>query len=398
MTRVGFTGGTAAVLWWQLVARSPSGMLTIALLVWGQAQFGSYGLAGAIVAGYSVGFALGAPLSARLLGVVGTTPVLLVTAVISGGALAGIAVTHPPLPAAVGLAAIAGLAFPPVTPLARSIYSRRVPPARLEGVYALDAVAQEFIWVLGPLLATLVAASLGPRAAIAVCAGVLVTGSSVFAFLRLTRASQQVSRLTRARDDRPTAAPPSPDSADQPAERPRNRSRFVLVVLIAVGFFLVGAGALVEVLVVSSFGYEHAATGLLLAVVALGSLVGGLTIGRRPVRARTLTMRLFIVVAGMSAAATLVHLPVWLAVPLFVSGLGVAPAFAAIHTIIARGIPARQRTEAYALTHSGQLVGMAAGTAIGGLLVESTTAPVVLLIATGSAFAAASLALLTARR
>lgn len=374
-----FSGGTAAVLWWQLVARSPSGMLTIALLVWGQSHLDSYALAGGIVAGYSVGFAIGAPLSARLLRAFGTTRVLLVTAAISGSALAGIAIVEPILPAAIGLAAVAGLSFPPVTPLARSIYSRIVPPAQIERVYALDAVAQEFIWVLGPLAATLVAGALGPPAAIAVCAGVLVLGASVFAFLRPARSFD-----------------PSPPPGRDSSKRMPRPALISLALLVTVGFFLVGGGAVVEVLIVSSFGYQHLATGLLLGVTALGSLVGGLTIGRRRVGPRTLTLRLLIAAVGMAAAATVFDVPVWLAVPLFVSGLGVAPAFAAVHTIIARTIPSRQRTEAYAVSHSGQLVGMATGTAIAGVLVEQVAAPAVLLVAAGSVLAASALALLPA--
>jgi MFS family permease len=379
MTTGVFSGGTAAVLWWQLVARSPSGMLTIALLVWGQSHLDSYALAGGIVAGYSVGFAIGAPLSARLLRAFGTTRVLLVTAAISGSALAGIAIVEPTLPAAVGLAALAGLSFPPVTPLARSIYSRIVPPAQIERVYALDAVAQEFIWVLGPLAATLVAGALGPPAAIAVCAGVLVLGASVFAFLRPARSFD-----------------PSPPPGRDSSKRMPRPALISLALLVTVGFFLVGGGAVVEVLIVSSFGYQHLATGLLLGVTAFGSLVGGLTIGRRRVGPRTLTLRLLIAAVGMAAAATVFDVPVWLAVPLFVSGLGVAPAFAAVHTIIARTIPPRQRTEAYAVSHSGQLVGMATGTAIAGVLVEQVAAPAVLLVAAGSVLAAAALALLPA--
>lgn len=452
-----FSGGTAAVLWWQLVARSPSGMLTIALLVWGQTHLDSYALAGSIVAGYSVGFAIGAPLSARLLRAFGTTRVLLVTAAISASALAGIAAAEPMLPAAVGLAALAGMSFPPVTPLARSIYSRIVPPARIERVYALDAVAQEFIWVLGPLAATLVAGALGPPAAIAVCAGVLLLGASVFAFLRPTRGFDPSPPVTgavptvagpagdgAAADDAgavgarggvdggagvagpdsaaaagvpdavgdggsadaagargPVRAAHAPDRSGAPprrarAERMPRPALLSLALLVAVGFFLVGGGAVVEVLIVSSFGYQHVATGLLLGVTAFGSLVGGLTIGRRRVGPRTLTFRLLIAAGGMAAAAAVFGLPAWLAVPLFVSGLGVAPAFAAVHTIIARTIPARQRTEAYAVSHSGQLVGMAAGTAAAGLLVEHVAAPLVLMVAAGSVLAAAALALVPA--
>lgn len=395
-----FSGGTFAVLWWQLVARSPSGMLTIALLVWGESHLDSYALAGSIVAGYSVGFAVGAPLSARLLRVFGTTRVLLVTAVISGSALGGIAIADPSLPAAIGLAAVAGLSFPPVTPLARSMYSRIVPPAQIEQVYALDAVAQEFIWVLGPLAATLIAAAMGPPAAIAVCAGVLLVGAGVFAFLRPTREFQLRPAATGTATAGTAAAGTAATGPGSPPSRVRRPVTFALALLVAIGFFLVGGGAVVEVLIVSSFGYQHLATGLLLGVTAFGSLVGGLTIGRRRVVERTLTLRLLIVVAGMAAAATLFQVPALLAVPLFVSGLGVAPAFAAVHTIIARTIPAPRRTEAYAVSHSGQLVGMATGTAVAGILVEQVAGPVVLLVAAASVLAAAVLALvpLTDRR
>ncbi|WP_353988174.1 MFS transporter [Ruicaihuangia caeni] len=366
-----------AVLFWQLVSRSPSGMVNLGFVFFGEGVLGSFAIGGLLVAAYNIAYAIGSPLGARLLGAIGTAPVLLTYAAISGGALAAMAVVQPAPAAAVALATLAGLTFPPVTPLARSMYPRIVGNARLEPVYAIDAVAQEFIWIVGPLIATAAAWLLGPSTALLAAAIMLVIGAVVFSFLPATR---EFGNL-RIRADAGGSAPAI------------GASLGVLSALIATGFFLVTASAMSELFVVAELGYSGPETGFVLAAAATGSLVAGITIAKRRLGRGSVAIRLSMVLAG-ALLAGLTDGFVWMLIAFFVLGMGLAPTFAAFNTIIALRLPNRHHAVAYAVTHSGQLVGLAIGTAVAGAMVDLSGSALVIWSAVASSVVAVLLALI----
>ncbi len=75
-----------------------------------------------------------------------------------------------------------------------------------------------------------------------------------------------------------------------------------VVVATLTGLLLIGACAAVEASVTSVFGEGSPNAGIVLAVFAIGSLVGGLAFGHRPISPNTLWTRMAIVFVGLALA------------------------------------------------------------------------------------------------
>lgn len=361
------------MLFWQLVARFPAGMMTIGLLTWGEQRFQSYAYGGLLVAVFTLGFAAGSSLSARLFRVLGSAKVLRVDAVVSASAMVLLVLVPWDFPVAVVSTAVIGLAFPPVTPLARSLYARLSSGTRLLRVYSLDAIAQETIWILSPMCAVGIAGLLGPATVILACAFFALLGTWTFAGLEVLR----VHEPRHLAAGRPRADPVPP----------------AVVGFFLIGFFLVASGAFIEVYVVERFGYESLVSGFLLALTAAGSIAGGVVFAARAVTRYSLALRMLIVVAGLlvaAAAPTLWLLPVGL----FLSGAGIAPAFTAMHARIAVVAPPARAAETYAFANTMQLIGLAAGSAAAGMLVTAVSSEAALLTAAGCVMVAVTIAAL----
>src|SRR5947209_12094601 len=99
-----------------VVARLPVTMLSILLLVHTQRLSGSFALAGAVTAAYTVGRAVGGPLLGRLADRRGQTLPLIASAIIGCLVLLtmGLIPRGAPHPMLIGLAAVAGFAVPPL--------------------------------------------------------------------------------------------------------------------------------------------------------------------------------------------------------------------------------------------------------------------------------------------
>jgi MFS family permease len=142
-----------------LVARLPMAMAPLGIILLVQSERGTYSLAGLVTGAYAVGSALGTPLWGRLMDRFGQVRVLLPTAVACAAMLAALALStvqdgSPAL--LVGLAALAGFAYPAVSPALRSAWRVIFPDAESRRVaFALDATSVELVFVGGPLLLSL---------------------------------------------------------------------------------------------------------------------------------------------------------------------------------------------------------------------------------------------------
>ena len=112
----------------QLLARLPLGMLSLAILLHVSARTGSYALAGAVVACMSIAEAVAMPLSSRCAGMFGVAPVVGVAAAVNAAAMVGLALGpgDPVLMAALG--AVVGASIPPLMPVVRALYPGWSPP------------------------------------------------------------------------------------------------------------------------------------------------------------------------------------------------------------------------------------------------------------------------------
>lgn len=374
--------GVFRILFSQLTARFPFGMLSIIVLLHMQQQFGEYTSAGIVLATQSIGQAISGPLSSRLMGRFGMRRVLWITSVLCTGFIIVIAFVHLPLAITALISFALGLTTPPITPAVRTLYPRLVPGNQISALFSLDAAAQELIWVLGPVIAVFVAAQFGTAVGLTVAAAFMLFGGAWFIL------SRPVGLVK---------IPPSRGSLGAVLKRP------TVVIATIIGFFFVASFAAIEAGVVRAFapvdgggGHSSIESGIVLALFAAGSLVGGLFVGTRPLRPWSLAIRIGIVLAG--TLACLVSLDIWwLSIVLFIGGLGTAPTFAGISSMIGSTIKFSETAEAFGWIGTGQLVGVATGSAVAGIAIDAMGAQGAIIVSSALITVAGLIAAFTTR-
>jgi MFS family permease len=341
-----------------LVARLPMGMVPLALLLLVRDGGGSYAAAGAVSGSYFVAAAIGSPIAGRLVDRGGQTRVLLPRAAIFPAlllAVCALAVADVALPLIALCAAAAGALLPPVGASLRSLWPRLFTRAELRATaYALEASLQEIFFVVGPLLVALLTAAASPIAALVVAAGAGAVGTAFVALAAPVRA-------WRPEEERHTA------SVLGALESPGVRTIIFLAACLGLGF-----GGTEVAFPAFAEGHGGAELGSIpIALFAGGSLVGGLVAGAlnttSPVR--LLRFGSAVLAAAMALPLLAGSLPM-LTVLAFVAGLPIAPvvmsAYGLIDTVARRGTAA----EAFAWIGTAVAIGLAAGTAIAGVLVD----------------------------
>jgi MFS family permease len=167
-----------------VLGRLPSGMFSLAILLFVRGRTDSFLAAGVAVGAFSLAGALAGPLLGAVVDRIGQTRVLLPAALTQAGllvALVLIAQADAPVAVVVALSALAGAAQPPIAGCIRALWSQVAGDGEaLETAYALDATTQEVIWTLGPLLVGSTAVAISPAAAVIACAVITVAGTAFF--------------------------------------------------------------------------------------------------------------------------------------------------------------------------------------------------------------------------
>lgn len=332
----------------QLTARFPNGMMSLAILLHVEQQTGSYGAAGLVLAATSVGQATAGPITSRWMGVWGMRRVITLTLSVCVVAVLCLALLPLSLPGYMVLGMIAGLSTPPIQAAVRTIYPKLVNSSNLTPLFSLDASLQEIIWVLAPVVITLVSTQIGTTQGLLLVAIVLVGGGAWFIL------SPEVGRV----------------------RIPRSRNALGKVVLkppvllaTVIGFLLIGACSAVEVGVVATFEHGSLTAGLVLAVFSAGSLAGGLAFGHIPIGPWAMARRLLIVTVGLGLTMVMLNV-YWLGGTLILAGIGIAPALAVLFAITSASVKFSETAEAFGWAGTGQLIGAAAGSAVAGFLVD----------------------------
>lgn len=343
------TPGVARIIAAQLTARFPGGMLSLAYLLHIEGIHHSYGAAGLVLAATSVGQAIAGPLTSRWMGVWGMRPVLALTTAICAVSILTIAFVPMAVPLTMLVGFLGGLSYPPVQPAVRTIYPKMVNSRQLTPLFSLDASAQEIIWVTGPVITTLVGTQISTTLAVLLC-GIFLVGGGIW-FI----SSPELGRVRIPRSKRKFGK-----VLGKPA---------VLIVTL-VGITMVGSFAAVEAGVVATFGEGDPSAGIVLGVFAAGSLIGGLAFGNLPIGPWTLARRTFIILVGMAVASIWLN-AWWLAAALLIAGVGIAPALAAMFSMVASSVKFSDTAEAYGWVGTGQLIGAALGSAAAGFLIDA---------------------------
>lgn len=324
-------------------------MLSITVLLHVQLVYGNYTSAGIILAAISVGQGVSGPLTSRLMGRLGMRPVLTITSIVCASLIVTIALTTLPLTIVALLALLLGLTTPPITPAVRTIYPKLVPGKQVTALFSLDASAQEVIWIIGPVVAVFISTQVSTVVGLLIGAFVMLAGGLWFIL------SPEVGRVRIPRSRRRLGAV---------------LSRPTVVVATITGFFFIASFSAIEAGIVAAFGHNGIESGILLAVFSVGSIAGGLLMGHRDVRPWSMIVYSGIVMVGTALCLVSMN-EIWLGAMLFLGGMGIAPMFAAIFSIVSSTVKFSETAEAYGWVGTGQLVGAALGSAVAGIAIDT---------------------------
>ena len=337
--------GALRLLSTALVGRLPQGMSSLAVLLLVRQATGSYAAAGAAVGAAALASALCGPLLGRVIDRFGRRLVVGPVAVIQGCVyllLALAAGAHFGAPVLIFGAALAGALVPPIAPVVRTLLRDLYDDAAVrETAYAMEAIAQETIWVVGPLLATVVITLASPEVAVAILGAIGVSGTLLF--------------LRSPLLDRPQ--PHEQGEAHRGSALASVDLRWLLAPVALMGFSL---GA-VEVGIPSLALHDgsRTASGLLLALWSLGSMAGGIRYSskrwRSPLGSRyALLMLLNCAVTVPLLAAGSIGLA---GIFSFVAGLAIAPSFSCVYALVGHIVIPGSEHEAFGWTLSGLIAG-----------------------------------------
>ncbi|MEU6517751.1 MFS transporter [Streptomyces sp. NPDC046978] len=346
----------ARLLTGTLVGRLPNATAAIAVVLFVRAEGGTYSFAGALAAVYGVANAVGQPLLGRLVDLHGQPRVQLPAAIVSGLAMAGFALAGVASPVlAYAAMIVAGLFAPPLEGGLRALWPvvlRR--DAQVPTAYALDAVAQEVMFTVGPLLVTACVALWSARVALVVINVIGVLGAL----------SVVVSAPSRAWRSGPREA----------HWLGALRSRGLLALLGAFLFVGIALGSITVAAV--SYADGHGGDGVygwLMAALGLGALVGGTVYGVRQWPGAP--ERRLRVLVGLLAVCylPLMLMPGTVAMVLLtvLAGVFLAPCIACAFIIVDRHAPGGTVTEAFSWLVTTFTVGASVGTGLAGPVVQA---------------------------
>ncbi|MDF2442695.1 MAG: hypothetical protein JWR01_898 [Subtercola sp.] len=351
---------TGYLLFTSLLGRLPGAMAALAIVQLVRSTSGDFAFAGLITAVYVVAGAVGQPLLSRLIDRFGQVTVLAASGILSFLAFTGMALTLDPAPgAALALAATAGLFTPPLEPALRALWPRLVHPGpQLKAAFSLDAGAQEIIFIVGPLLTVAGIALFGPVGNLLFAGGLGLIGALAFIVNPAPRAASR-----KRRND--VAAPSGV------------RSPILLPAVLRVAAFTFGIGVPVGALTIIATASEAAQSGpglagWILAVNAVGALIGATVVGIRPLGStpeRLLTVCGILLAAGyLPLAATALPTGVYL-VAAGIAGLMLPPTLGQVFERISELSPRAVLTEANGWVVSAMTLGIGAGTLTAGVIV-----------------------------
>ncbi|MFF9818380.1 MFS transporter [Streptomyces sp. NPDC014006] len=339
-----------------LVGRLPNATAAIAIVLFVRAEGGSYSLAGALAAVYGVANAVGQPVLGRLVDLHGQPRIQLPAAIAAALAMtvfAAVGVT--PAPLAYAAVAASGLCTPPLEGGLRALWPSVLHREdQVHTAYAMDAIAQEVMFTVGPLLVTLCVSLWSAQAALLVLSALGVLGA-------LSVVLSPPSRAWRS----------APREAHWLGAL---RSPGLLALLAAFLFIGMALGSIT----VASVPYadDHggdAVYGWLMAALGLGALAGGAVYGARqwagPPERRLRFLVAFLAVCYLPL--TLMPDAVAMVALTALAGVFLAPSIACAFVIVDRHAPSGTVTEAFSWLVTTFTVGASVGTGLAGPVIQA---------------------------
>ncbi|GHA59436.1 MFS transporter [Streptomyces tendae] len=354
-----------------LVGRLSYGTVSLALMLSLTRSTGSYAVAGLVMALFGATSVFLSPYRASLVDRHGPRRALLPMALLYAALLCVLAAAcrRPGTSEAV-LAVTAGLAgacTPPLGPTMRAVWAELLPDRLLlQRAYSVDGVAEELLFVSGPLLVGGIVAVASPVVGVVLSAVLVAVGTLAFVTSPATAALRPAGR---AKSDGPAPGRGGPG---------QGRALLQPVVVAAAVGVSVSAVDLLVVAFAGEHGLGDGTVAWVLAALSVGSAVGGLVNGAvawsSPTRAR---LPFFAAGVGLClAAAGLAPGLGTLVLAVMCAGLFVAPALTTAYLIADESVAPGFRVRAGAWCNTAVNAGMSVGAAVVGLLVERLPLPV----------------------
>lgn len=341
-----------------LIARVPMATVGIAIVLVVSARYGSYGLAGRVSAALVVTVAATGPWIARLVDRHGQARVMrpaLATSCV-GLVVLAVATTAHAHPAWLYAGAVLGGCGGNVGALVRTRWSHALTdePRLVHTAFALESALDEVVFVVGPVLATVLATGVVPQLGFLVPCVAVIGGGAWF--------------VAQRRTEPPVTAHPA-------GHRVRSVLRLPGVALLLAAFLgtgvMFGATDVATVAFAAEQGHRSAA-GAVLAVFAAGSMTSGFLYGARHWRASharrfatamvllALGVCLFLLVRSLGA----------LAGTMFVVGFAISPSIIAGNGLMQDLVPAGRLTEGLTWIGTAITFGASVGSAAAGARID----------------------------
>jgi predicted MFS family arabinose efflux permease len=366
------------------IARLPFGINGLAIVLFLREQTGSFAVAGAVAGALTLGVGVGAPLMARFVDRRGSRVLMLLAGGNAAGLLALLVLgsSDAPAPLLMATAASTGFLYPPSPSVLRARFPDLLAdrPELVQSAYALDSVLLELSFVAGPLLVAAIVTAFGPGPALVVSAAAVLSGVAIF-----------VSALPTDRHE----------GLHENAPGLLGVLRAPGITTLVLTMFPVGLAFGALEVSVPAFSVDHShpeLAGVLLAVWAIASAIGGFVYGVRPRRAPLadvhyrLTLLLPLAFLPPLLAPSI---PV-MAVMLVPAGVLIAPIIASRNELASVAAPPGTKTEALTWPLTALVAGLSSGAALGGVLIDGSGWQAAVMAAVISAGAGALIA--TARR
>ncbi|MEV7006211.1 MFS transporter [Streptosporangium sp. NPDC051022] len=337
--------------------RMPMSMLGIGVVLLIEALTDSYAMAGAVAATVNVAFAIAGPLTGRLVDRFGQARVAVPFVLTHGAALTAMMLCgalKAPAWTLFATGVVVGGSALSLGSLVRARWSHLLGgSSELHVAFSFESIVDEIIFVAGPALVTALATTVSPYAGLIVAMVSTVIGTIAFAMHRGTE-------------------PPITEGGG------RSGSPITIpgVALLSCVFLAMGSVFGSFDLITVAFAEEHgsmAASGLLLSVIACGSLISGLWYGARKwkVSLRSRFVRaLGVFVLGISPFSLIDDIGVM--VPfMFLAGLAISPTVITSYTLIEQLVPARLLTEGMSWLSTAIGFGVALGSWAAGRLTDT---------------------------
>lgn len=340
-----------------LLARLPISMTGIGTVLLVSLTTGSFGRAGVITAAGTVTAAVALPIWGRAIDRLGQARVLVTAVAINGVSLTMLIISVQlgwSLIISVVASVGTGIGATSAGASVRARWSHRFSgtPA-LSTAFALEAMLDEVVFIVGPILVAFLATTLHPAAGLAT-AGILgLIGA-------LALAAQTGSQ-----------PPIPPHTASRAAREPLPLKILLPVACAALGMIFGGMEVVVVAFAKATGVLSYA--GVILMMWALGSLVAGAVVGMVAWRSPPARQfRLGALALGLSLVPLVfVSQPIPVAALLVISGMAIAPTLIASVSVTQAAVPAQRLTESLAWINTGLASGVAAGAVISGSTIDA---------------------------